>query len=289
MEFLQVDDAQIEYEVRGQGEPVLFIHLAIFADGLARPLLAAPELASRYRLIHYHRRGYVRSTAGAEQPTVALQAADAAALLKHLGVKAAHIVGHSIGGLIALQLTVDAPDLVHSLALLEPGLPMVPGAQDRLGALFRPMLDAYGAGDKRRAIEMLSDAILGPDWRVAVEQTVPGGIEQAMRDADATIRELPPMQAWQFSPHQASTIHQPVLSVVGLRTSPFMKAGRVLLHSWLPQTEDSDPNTTHLLQMKDPEGVAHALADFFGRHPISAGTQEDARQSVTGASSDRAK
>lgn len=268
MEHLKVDDAQIEYEVRGQGEPVLLIHLSVVADGLAYPLFARPELAGKYQLVHYHRRGYAGSTRGNVPLSAARQAADAAALLSHLGFKRAHVAGHSFGGQIALQLAVDAPNLVYSLALLEPSLPTVPSGRVRLEQLFQPMMDAYRAGDKRKAMENLSEAIFGPDWQTAVEQAVPGGVERAVKDFDTFIQEQIAIQEWQFGPAQAAAISQPVLSVLGVNTSPFMKAGRSLLHDWFPQTEDLDIPTTHLLQMRDPEDVARGLTEFFSHHPM---------------------
>src|SRR6476659_7748817 len=99
MEHLEVDGAQIEYAIQGNGEPVLLIPLSVIIDGLACPLFSQPELASRYRLIHYHRRGYMGSTLGHEPLTADRQASDAAALLKHLGVKSAHVVGTPMGDL----------------------------------------------------------------------------------------------------------------------------------------------------------------------------------------------
>src|SRR5512138_1188303 len=126
MESLQVDGSAIEYEIQGNGEPVLLIPPGLVVDGLARPLRAEPELAARYRLIHYRRRGYARSGRGSTPITMAEEARDAAALLEHLQVKAAHVAGHSIGAMIALQLALDAPNLVHSLALLEPPLRTIP-------------------------------------------------------------------------------------------------------------------------------------------------------------------
>ncbi len=117
MERLQVENAVIEYQVRGSGEPVLLLHLSVIADGLAYPLFGQPELVAQYQFILYHRRGYAGSTLGSEPLTLARQAADAAALLRHLGIRRAHVAGHSFGGLIALQLALAEPDLVHSLAL----------------------------------------------------------------------------------------------------------------------------------------------------------------------------
>src|SRR5262245_44957513 len=83
---------------------------------------------------------------GAEPLTMARQAGDAAALLRHLGVRAAHVAGYSYGGLIALQLVVNAPALVHSLALLEPALRLVPAGRAYDEHTVLPMLSAYRPG-----------------------------------------------------------------------------------------------------------------------------------------------
>lgn len=271
MERLEVDGALIEYEVHGNGEPVLLIPAAIIIDGLGRPLLAEPELASHYRIINYHRRGYMGSTMGSEPLTIAREAGDAAALLRHLGVKAAHIAGHSIGGLIGLQLAVDAPDLVYSLALLEAPLPMIPNGKALMERALLPLMNAYRSGNKRAAIEVFSDAVFGPNWQSFVEEMIPGGVEQGFRAADIFVQELAAIQAWQFGPQEAAAIRKPVLSVLGIRSTQyeFVKGCRLQLHSWFPQAEDFDVPTTHLLQMQDPKAVAQGLAEFFSRHPIT--------------------
>ncbi len=269
MEHFEVDAAVIEYEVRGQGEPVLLIAPSLTADGLGVPLFTQPELASHYQLIHYHRRGYMGSTLGSEPLTISKQAKDAGALLRYLGVKSAHIAGHSLAGNIALQMAVDVPGQVHSLALLEPSLPMVPSGKVSLEHNVFPAVNAYRAGHKQQAIEIFGDNIFGPNWQSFLEHAIPGGFEQAAKDLDTFMQELSLMQEWQFGPRQAGMIRQPVLSVLGvLRPNLFMEEGRALLHTWLPQTEDLDVNTTHLLQMQDPQGVAHGLTGFFGRHPM---------------------
>jgi len=269
MEHLHIDGAVIKYQVQGKGEPVLLIPLSLVADGLGCPLLERPELASGYQLIHYHRRGYLGSTLGSEPLTANRQADDAAALLRHLGVKTAHVAGQSFGALIALQLALDAPDLVHSLALLEPPLRMVPSGKAAFERINLPMMNAYRAGDKRKAVELFSSAVFGPDWQTIIEQAVPGGVEQAVRDVDTFIQELAAFQDWPFGHAEAAAIGQPVLSVLGIaRPNPFMQDVRSLLHTWFPQTEDLDVNATHLLQMQDPSGMAHGLAEFFARHPL---------------------
>src|SRR5690349_17953707 len=80
------------------------------------------------------------------------QAADARALLRRLGIERAHVVGHSAGGPIALRLALDAPEFVHSLALLEPALMDVPSGPlfaEAVGPAFR----IYQAGDKAGATD----------------------------------------------------------------------------------------------------------------------------------------
>ena len=86
MEIATVNGVELEYEVVGSGEPVLLIS-PVLADGFL-PLVAEPALADRYQLIRYHKRGWVGSTHTAGPVSVADHAADAAALLDHLGVLA---------------------------------------------------------------------------------------------------------------------------------------------------------------------------------------------------------
>ena len=115
MERVRIDGAELDYEVVGTGEPVVFIHGAFITNAF-RPLLAEPCLVGKYRLILYHRRGYPGSGGISKHVSVTRQAAACRALLGHLDVGRAHVVGHSYGGAVALQLALDAPDVAHSLA-----------------------------------------------------------------------------------------------------------------------------------------------------------------------------
>ena len=148
MEIAPVNGVELEYDVTGSGEPVLFIS-SVLADGFL-PLLAEPALADRYQLIRYHRRGWAGSTPTPPPVTVADHAADAAALLNHLDVPRAHVAGHSTGGVVAVQLGLDSPETVHTLILLEPFVLSVPGGQAALQQAA-PAFEAYGRGDHEEA------------------------------------------------------------------------------------------------------------------------------------------
>src|SRR5690242_6345603 len=122
MERAAVNGIELEYAAFGSGEPVVLIHGAFVADSFI-PIIRGSDLSKDYRLITYHRRGYGGSQHGIEPVGISMHAEDCQALLHHLNIKRAHVVGHSFGALVALQLAVDAPEYVHSLSLLEAALP----------------------------------------------------------------------------------------------------------------------------------------------------------------------
>jgi pimeloyl-ACP methyl ester carboxylesterase len=170
MERARVDGAQLEFAVTGAGEPVLLIHGALIAEAYA-PLCAEPALNSRYRLVRIHRRGYAGSSRVSAPFSLAQQADDCRALLRHLGIERAHVVGHSSGGVIALRLALDAPEVVHSLVLLEATLLDVPSG----GLLFEalgPVVEQYGAGDKEGAVDSFCRWAVGSDYRVWLDRLI---------------------------------------------------------------------------------------------------------------------
>jgi pimeloyl-ACP methyl ester carboxylesterase len=172
MNRAQMGGRDLEYEVRGAGEPVVLVHGSHIADAFA-PLLGEPVLTARYQLIRYHRRGFAGSTHPDGPLSIMQQAADCHALMRHLGVPRAHIVGHSYGGAIALQLALDAPEAVHSLALLEPALLMVPSVPQLMDAMG-PVFQLYEAGNKAGAVDGFLQAVVGPEHRRVLDRVLPG-------------------------------------------------------------------------------------------------------------------
>jgi pimeloyl-ACP methyl ester carboxylesterase len=263
---------ELEYEVRGAGEPVVLVHGSHIADAFA-PLLVEPVLAERYQLILYHRRGFAGSTHPDGSLSIVQQAADCRAFMRHLGVQCAHIVGHSYGGAIALQLALDAPEAVHSLALLEPALLIVPSAQQFMEAMG-PVLQMYEAGNTTGAVDGFLQAVVGPEYRSVLDRVLPGAFAQAVADADTFFRiELPALQQWSFTQADAGRITRPVLAVLGADSHtlwPGWVEVHQLVQAWLPQAEAFVlKGATHGLQIIDPKGMAEGLAGFFARHPLS--------------------
>lgn len=270
MEKAKLIGIELEYEVSGSGDPVLLISTGPIADSFS-PLV--PERAlNRCRLIRYRQRRIATGKKDAAPVTFAQHAADAAALLAHLGIRRAHVAGHSTGAAIALQLALDRPDLVNTLALLEPPLVIAPGAAEFFEQAG-PALAAYAAGDREGAMARFLSAVCSLDWetcRTQLESRIPGTLAQAMRDADNFFGSyLPALNAWQFGAEQAAAISQPVLSILGMRSERWFAEGHRLLHSWLPQLEECKvEGVAHLLHIQRPEPVAHCMGEFFMRHPL---------------------
>jgi pimeloyl-ACP methyl ester carboxylesterase len=279
---VSVNGAELEYEVVGSGEPVLFIDM-LLADCFL-PLLSEPALAGRYQLIRYHKRGWVGSTHTPAPVSIADQAADAAALLDRLGVRHAHLVGHSTGASIAAEVTLDRPDLVHTLTLLEPTLVSLPRGEAFLEGAA-PVFEAYASGDHSGAIALFVAAASGLDWntcRPMLEKRIPGVIAQSIEDADTFFGiELPSLAGWTFDEERAATVHRPVLSVVGAETEPLWVEIADFLRASLPYVEESTiDGVGHLLQIQQPEPVAREIAAFLGRNPIAADHADSITQAV---------
>ncbi len=191
-------------------------------------------------------------------------------MLGALDVKQAHVVGHSYGADVALQLAVDAPGVVHSLALFDPSLLAVVNPQQYIDVVC-PSVEKYRAGDRMAAVDGFFSSVFGPDWRAEVSRTVPGGPEQTDKDG-ATLFEsdLPSLQEWRFGAEEAAKIKQPVLFLSGAESGPRFTEFRDLFHAWLPHTEgDVMPGANHLLHMRHPADAAARLANFLKRHAVA--------------------
>jgi pimeloyl-ACP methyl ester carboxylesterase len=273
LERIQIGALALECETRGSGEPVLLIHGGAFADGFV-PLLEQPSLR-RYRLVRYRREGYGQSGCLHGPTSIAEQAAQALALARQLGIHRAHVVGHSSGGSIALQLAHDAPEFVSSLALLEAVLPCVPagpGAAEALGL--------YARGEARAAVARFLSAVCGAEHAAVITRALPHALDSATTDAETFFgRELPALSSWRFGAEHAALLRQPVLAVLGADSDaargatgqPVFAERHRLLLGWFSHAESRVlPGVNHLMLLQDPRGVARCLAEFLAHRPSPA-------------------
>jgi 3-oxoadipate enol-lactonase len=116
MSLLYTHGARVSFSRRGTGEPVLLIQGVGAVGNAWRPQIDA--LADDYSVITLDNRGIGASTITERALTIEGMADDALAILDAEGIGRCHVVGHSMGGLIAMQVALVSPRRVKSLALL---------------------------------------------------------------------------------------------------------------------------------------------------------------------------
>jgi pimeloyl-ACP methyl ester carboxylesterase len=267
MQRADIDGITLEYHVQGSGDPVVFIHGGVIGDTY-RPLATEPVLRD-FRLIRYNRRGYAGSSRPDGGLPVAGHAADCLALIRNLDASPAHVVGHSSGGAIALQLALDAPEAVRSLTLLEPALLGVPSGAKMFEELG-PAIQKYQGGDKAGAVDGFMQTVCGKTYRGSVEAALRGALDQAVNDADDFFGgELPAVGGWTFTREDAARIQQPVLAVMGANSdavisAPMYSEIQARLLEWFPQAKPFVlPRAAHLLHIQNPTDMAERLAAFL--------------------------
>lgn len=110
-----VGDIEIYYEEHGQGPPLIMI-LGLGQD-IATWSFQISELSNRLRLIVFDNRDSGKSSRCLDGYTTKTMAQDTVGLMDHLRIDQAHILGTSMGGMIAQQVVLMAPERVNSLIL----------------------------------------------------------------------------------------------------------------------------------------------------------------------------
>jgi pimeloyl-ACP methyl ester carboxylesterase len=266
---LEFPDADIAFWDNGTGEPLLLLHGSLSADWF---LPAARELQG-YRIIRTHRAGYGRSRDLTGALSVLDHARHCADALRSLGIERAHVVGHSTGASIALQMAVAHPEQVQSLVLLETARPCAP--DEPPNPAMPRAVNAAAVGRFDDGFDLFLRGTCGPGYReVFVRQLGADGLAEAMSSSPFFFRqELPALDTWAFGRPEIATIRQPVLLVDGAETVYFSPAysqrNRALAHE-LPNAERvCVPGVTHAMPLQDPVAIARTIEGFVRRHPFT--------------------
>lgn len=264
---VRVPGARLEVFDVGTGEPVMFVQTALTADE-EWPVAEDPALAA-YRRLRYHRRGYAGSSPAMGPGSVRRDAADCLAVLAGLGLGRVHTVGASYGAAVALQLSADAPDLVHTLTIVEPP-PLVTPDPSEFRAASRELQRVRAEDGVDAALEVLMHQLVGDRWRIVVERQLPGAVAQIEADAATFFdADVPALLDWRFGPDDARRITCPVLHVGGSDSGPWFAEVRDVVRRWFPGVQDVViDGAGHDLMLSHPTQVARALAAFLRRHRL---------------------
>ena len=116
MSYLLVNGINLYYEEHGKGTPLMLI--AGLASDSQSWLPIIEKLSQQCRLIIFDNRGSGRTKPQDAETSIGTMADDCIALIKHLDLTSVHLLGHSMGGFIALDCTIRYPDCVSKLILV---------------------------------------------------------------------------------------------------------------------------------------------------------------------------
>jgi pimeloyl-ACP methyl ester carboxylesterase len=168
------------YEIHGQGEPLLLLHGGLGSIDMFGPVL--PALARTRRVIAVDLHGHGRTPLGDRKIEIAASGDDMAALLDHLGLAQADVMGYSLGGAVAFRLAAQHPARVRRLVMASAGFqregfyPDLLPMQAAVGAAMAdamkdtPMYRSYAAiapnpGDFPKLLDNLGELMRTPyDW-----------------------------------------------------------------------------------------------------------------------------
>jgi len=260
MPRVSVNGADLYFEERGSGPPVLLIHgLAADADVWGASL---DQLAQDHRVLAYDRRGYTRS-GQVPRGDFRRDGEDAAALLRALDAVPATVVGWSSGGIVALDLAVHHPGLVAGLVLLEPTLHAKkrPGVR-HLAAFLKANL-LRRVKDDRAATE----AFLRWAFRHRTGATWYDRLPVHMRDAllangPAAMSELGIGTGEHLNDEQIAAIACPAVVLVGELSDPLFarvseRTARLLSHARIERIEGAG----HVIHLERPAEFVRAVRE----------------------------
>jgi len=116
-QFVTLNDVRLRYHVIGRGEPVVLLHG--YLGRLEAMSSLADSLAHNFRVIVPDERGFGQSTKFADPARFGrVMSDDVIGLLDHLGIRRAHLVGHSMGALVAASAAVRQPSRIASVSLV---------------------------------------------------------------------------------------------------------------------------------------------------------------------------
>ena len=284
MPRILLNGTPIHYQQQGQGPDLVLIH-GLFSNIAFWWTQAAPLLAGRFRVTALDLRGHGFSGMPATGYRASDLAGDILALMDHLEIDGAHLVGHSFGGAIALAGAMDWPDRVDRITLADAWIPSLqaqaplpqrthwPVLQRRLrarGIVIETALPRVAMG----FLEEIRDApaALGASGISGVPVAASGA--RPPRAVRRWTELMARTQAWSefhadetLAPKRLETIERPVKLVYGARSR--YHESRDALARILPDRRMHEVAGGHFFPLFHPEALAGVILEAPGRAPAA--------------------
>jgi pimeloyl-ACP methyl ester carboxylesterase len=242
-----------EHDPGGDRPTVVFVHGSLDRSAaFARVQRHLEDL----RVLRYDRRGYGRSLPLGPAASFQTQVDDLQAVLAE---RPAVIVGHSLGGVIALALAQRRPDLVTAVVAYESPMawmPWWPGATAGSAAIAP-------VGDAREAAERFMRRMVGDErWEALPERTR----EQRRAEGPALIAELRSIREADEPPYVAEEVQVPVVAGHGTESAPHHRASAEALAAQAPLGElVIVDGASHGVHLTHPAALAALARRAIGR------------------------
>jgi pimeloyl-ACP methyl ester carboxylesterase len=267
MATLKINGVNIYYEQTGQaGEPLVLVH-GSWVDHRTW-LRVVPGLARSFRVITYDRRGHSQSERPQAPGQVSEDVSDLAGLVEALQLGPAHIAGHSLGGVIALRLAAERPDLFRSLMVHEPPLFALladePDGPQLIASLQHSLLAAaerIEAGDSEGGVRyFVEEIVFGPG---AWEHVPPEVKEIVIYNAPTFLDEVRDPQAFAVNLPGLAGFDRPALLTYGEASPPVFQR---VIHKLAPHIPNgvvrSYPGAGHEPEHDQPENFIAQVKEF---------------------------
>jgi pimeloyl-ACP methyl ester carboxylesterase len=261
MSVAELNGARIAYELTGSGPAVALVHAGIADRRMWRETV--PALAGDFTVLTYDQRGFGDSTLPSGPVTYT---DDLRALLDHVGIERAAVVGVSMGGRSALELALLHPECVTHLVLVGAGLPDWDWSE-QMKRVNEEEDAAFEAGDFDRMVALNVDFWVG-SASTAVRTLV---AEMQRRVLEIAVPDPEPSSPPPLDPpasQRLGEIAMPTLVAVGEEDVPDMKEIADALAAGIPgATKVVIPGATHLPPLEQPEEFNRILLDFLHTDP----------------------
>jgi pimeloyl-ACP methyl ester carboxylesterase len=255
-------DYPMAYTAAGSGPAVLLVHGSLCDYRYWRWQL--PALSARYRVLAPSLRGYWPAAYTRADPRFGVEqhARDLADFIRLLpGADPVHLLGHSRGARVALELACRDPQLVRSLTLADPGFPVQGDPEPP--AFHYDAVRKLEQGDIEAALADFVDTVNGPDtWRRMV-----GWFKTMVRDNAGTLLSQVREAGLPFEMQRAAALDCPVL-LLGGADSPHRYGRRQdMLQQVLRHVERAViPQAAHGMNLANPVAFNRRVVEFFDAH-----------------------
>lgn len=258
MPKLQLKDINLYYEICGEGEPLLLLH------GLGSSSrdweLQVDYFSRQFKVIAIDLRGHGKSEKSRGPYSITLFAHDTARLLNELKSSPAHVLGISLGGMVAFQMAISFPEVVKSLIIVNSTPELVPKTlKDRFGIWQRLLIVRFMG--MRKMGEVLGNRFL-PDPEQAELREV--FIDHwAENHKPSYLEAMKAVVGWSIF-NRLNEIKAPTL-VIGADGDYFPTEDKQAYTKMIPGAKlEIVKNSRHALPAEQPEIFNQLVLDFLG-------------------------